>query len=172
MPERFPRPSFDALIACYETDPQSIHECPFTYSKNPITVNTCALRLGEALSIANGLVGGRSEIEELTAARGSGKGLLLGKYGYAANLCTHGISRGARDLADFLRQQWGSPTFSWEAQADEHAMPAEAQGLTGVIAFIKLPGFSGQGHVDLWNRDGPVGHSYWNAQKIYLWRLD
>ncbi len=169
---RFPKPSFDALVANYEVDPESVHDCPFLYKKNPISLNTCAIRMGEALALANNLVESRADITALNAAASGGASRLLGKYRYAASLCPHGISRGARDLADFLRSQWGSPSLSWTAQDDEKSVPEDALGERGVMAFIKLPDFAGQGHIDLWNGDDAVGHAYWNAQKIYLWRVD
>ena len=43
--------------------------------------------------------------------------------------------------------------------------------LFGVVAFIELPGFSGQGHIDLWDGGAPVGHAYWNAAEICFWAL-
>jgi hypothetical protein len=166
----FPRPSFDALVLNYDTHPESVHDCPFIHRKNPININTCAIRMAEALVIANGLIASREAIAALTDKAGSGKGMLLGKFGYVANLCPHGVARGARDLADFLRQQWGSASFSWTARK-ETTPPEEVVGLTGLVAFIKLPDYVGQGHVDVWNETSSVGHDYWNAQKVYFWKL-
>jgi hypothetical protein len=167
---RFPKPSFDALVASYETDPESVHDCPHIHTRNPINVNTCAIRMGEALVLANGLVGSRDEI---AALRGNGRALLLGAYGYRASLCPHGISRGAGDVAEFLREQWGSPLLTWTAQATRDGASADAFGLRGVISFIGIPTFrEGQGHIDLWNGDAPVGHQYWDAAKISLWKVE
>jgi hypothetical protein len=172
--QRFPKPSFERLVANFNTQRESVHACPFLYRKENLspTINTCALRMAEALVIANGLVESREAITALNSRPGNGRAYLLGKYGYKAYLCPHGIARGARDLSDFLRQQWGSPSHTWSAQADAISVPDDAQGLTGVMAFIKLPRYSGQGHIDLWNLTSPIGHAYWNAAKIYLWRLD
>jgi hypothetical protein len=172
MPQaRFPKPSFAALLASYSTDPESVHDCPFLYKKNPVSVNTCALRMGEALVISTGLIASREAITALTRGSGNGRSFLLGPYGYAANLCPHGISRGPRDLGDFLRGQWGSPERSWDAQAAPDTAPDDAMGLTGVVVFVGIPGYAGQGHVDLWNCDAPVGHAYWNVKKSFLWKL-
>ena len=167
----FAKPSFDALVASYSTDPESVHACPGIHSKGPVNVNTCAIRMGEALVIANGLIADRDAIEALTRHGGDGHAFLLGRYGYRALLCPHGISRGAHDVADFLRAQWGEPTRSWTAQDDNETVPDDAQGLTGVMAFVGIPTFSGQGHLDLWNGDAPVGHQYWGARQILLWEL-
>ncbi len=166
----FPRPTFDAAVLNYETDPESVHDCPFIHRKSPINVNTCAIRMSEALVIADELIASREAIAALTSKPGSGKTLLLGKLGYRGSLCPHGLARGARDLADYLRQQWGAPDLSWATLKDA-TPPDEVLGQTGVVAFIALPGFSGQGHIDLWNDTAAVGHDYWNAQKIFFWKL-
>ena len=166
----FPKPSFDALVLNYDTHPESVHDCPYIHRKNPININTCAIRMGEALAIAGGLIASREAIAALTDKAGNGKGKLMGKFGYRANLCPHGIARGAGDLAEFLRQQWGAPTFSWAARK-EATPPDEVMGQTGVVAFIKLPDFVGQGHIDLWNETSAVGHDYWTAGKVHFWRL-
>jgi hypothetical protein len=44
--------------------------------------------------------------------------------------------------------------------------------MTGVLAFIKIPGFDGQGHVDVWNLDKAMGHAYFGAEKVMFWKLD
>jgi hypothetical protein len=167
----FPKPSFDTLIANYQTDPESVHDCRFIHSKNPVNVNTCAIRMGEALVIANGLVASREAIAALTDKAGDGRTFLLGRYDYPALLCPHGVSRGAGDVATFLRRQWGEPDKTWTAQAAEDAIPDDARGLRGVLAFEGIPGYSGQGHMDLWDENGPAGHQYWNAGRIDLWVL-
>jgi hypothetical protein len=166
----FPKPVFQTLVASYSTDPESVHDCPTIHTKNPINVNTCAIRMGEALVLANGLVESREAITAL-AHGGDGRRFLMGPYGYPALLCPHGVARGAHDLATFLREQWGAPDASWGPQASEDAAPDDVQGLFGVVAFINLPGFSGQGHIDLWDGGAPVGHAYWNAAQILLWTL-
>ena len=97
---------------------------------------------------------------------------LLGGYGYATfgNLCAHGIARGARDLGEFLTHHWGRPTHSFSAREDGVA-PPELHSKTGVLCFVKIPGFSGQGHVDVWDKTAAVGSAYWSSQKIWFWSL-
>jgi hypothetical protein len=167
----FPKPSFDALVLNYDIHPESVHDCPYIHRKAPININTCAIRMGEALVIAGGLIASREDIAALTDKAGTGKTKLMGKFGYRANLCPHGIARGAGDLADFIRQQWGAPTLSWVGPRDPPTPPDEVMGQTGILAFIKLPDFGGQGHIDVWNDTSAVGHDYWNAGQIHFWRL-
>lgn len=171
---RFPKPAFQDLVANYSTVRESIHACRFLYNKDDLSpdINTCALRMSEGLVIANGLIESREAITASTDVFSNGRALLLGQYGYKANLCPHGIGRGARDVSDFLRQQWGSPSLSWGAQDNIDAVPDDIQGLTGVVAFVKLPGYTGQGHVDVWSEDHAIGNAHWDAEQIYFWRLD
>ncbi len=166
--KRFSKPRFDVLLANYKTDPETVHTCAIL---NPTAsydgINTCAARLSEALCIANGLASDRTKIRE-----GQKKGddyPLLGPYGYRVfgNLCNHGIARGARELGEFLAHNWGQPKgFTGLTDA-----PADIQGKTGVLCFVKIPGYSGQGHVDVWNKTGCVGHGYWDASKVWFWEL-
>jgi hypothetical protein len=166
---RFPKPSFDDLLKNYHVDPETVHDCPRLYTKNPVNLNTCAIRMTEALVIANGLIDNRVKIGALTTKWGTGKSFLLGKYNFKANLCPHGIGRGAADVGYFLVEQWGRPTHTF---LTPNAAPTEIDGLTGVCCYIKIPGYGGQGHMDLWNKTGPVGSAYWNSQKIFFWKLE
>jgi len=36
---------------------------------------------------------------------------------------------------------------------------------------MKIPGFGGQGHIDLWDNNAAVGDAYWDAQTIWMWTL-
>jgi hypothetical protein len=171
--KKFPKPAFQDLLDNYRTQPSSVHDCPRLYRKDSATgdvnVNTCAIRMSEALVIANELIDTRAAIGNLTKRGGTGKGFLLGKYDYRNNLCPHGIARGARDVAYFLKQHWGMPTMHWNKPGEA---PKELLSNTGVIAFIKIPGYDGQGHMDVWNDQDCVGHAYFDADKVWFWRLD
>jgi hypothetical protein len=165
------------MLDNYKTEPSSVHDCPRLYKKDgggdPTldgqTLNTCAIRFTEGLVLALGLAKTRQAISKLTSGGGSGSSFMLGKYGYKAKLCPHGIGRGAADVAYFLTEQWGRPTYSWKEPSDA---PKELVELTGALAFIKIPGYGGQGHMDVWNKTSCVGHGYFNAQKVLFWRLD
>jgi hypothetical protein len=164
---RFPKPSFSELLKSYRTDPESVHECK-VIDPTSGTVNTCAARMSEALVIADQLVKTRADIAALGNGKGNGKKFLLGTFGYADKLCPHGIARGAQDLGAFLRDNWGQRDKGWTKRADA---PPEINGKTGLLLFIKLPGFDGQGHMDLWNKTAAVGHAYWDAEIIWYWEL-
>jgi len=174
MAKTFPKPLFSDLASSYDPDAISVHDCPTIYTKDEssrtVSVNTCAIRISEGLVLANGLVDSRTKISML-ARRGDGRAFLLGPYGYEANLCPHGCGRGARDVANFLRQEWGKPSMTWKAQANGEA-PADLKDKTGVMAFIKIPGYSGQGHMDVWNKTSCIGHGYWSSQDIWFWELE
>ena len=88
------------------------------------------------------------------------------------NKCPHEYIRGAQDLAAILAlpSVWGPRTLGWIAQKNAVA-PANVIGKKGVICYMNIPGFSGQGHIDLWNNTVPVGDSYWDAATIWMWTL-
>lgn len=164
---RFTKPKFADLLTNYRTEPTSVHDCKLI-DPTQDAINTCAARMSEALVLANGIVATRAAIGNLGTGKGDGAAFLLGKYGYGrfGKLCPHGIGRGAQDVAAFLAHHWGSRSQGWPAQA---SAPDAAKGKKGIIVFMKIPGFSGQGHIDLWNDDAAVGHAYWDAETIWLW---
>ncbi len=176
---RFAKPRFSELVNNYELPASSVHECRLIDPTHDDAINTCAARMSEALVIANHLVKTRAEISALGRGQGTEKGrgdgapYLLGKYGYLAfgHLCPHGIARGAQDLGKFIAHHWGARTLGWPAQASPTAAPEGIQGKTGLVLYAKIPGFSGEGHIDLWDGDHPVGHAYWNSQTIWFWEM-
>jgi hypothetical protein len=118
----------------------------------------------------------RAAIAHVGNGKGDGKKYLLGQYGYGdyankGKLCPHGIGRGAVDLAAFLKYHWGPRTLGWIAQSEDGIPPDNIVGKQGIVAFQKIPGFSGQGHIDLWDNTGPVGHQYWTSETIWFWSL-
>lgn len=138
------KPVFSTLESNYE---RQAHTCTMHFP------NTCAIRMSEALVKTNA--------EFLKAFKNSGK-----------NVCPHGYIRGAQDLAAVLGSSggFGVRTYGWSAQADAKA-PANVKGVKGIICYMNIPDFSGQGHIDLWDGDGPVGEAYWDAKTIWLWSL-
>lgn len=174
---KFPKPAFADLRDNHLTYSSSVHACRVI---DPTLggVNTCACRMSEALVITNGLAADRAEISKQGDGKGDGTKYLLGKYGYGTTantgrLCPHGIGRGAQDLGAFLKHHWGPRTLGWAAQADHHEPPKDILGKHGVVVYIQIPGFGGQGHVDLWDGDGPgEGRSmYWASKTIWFWSL-
>jgi len=140
------RPAFDAITAVYSTDPASIHNCSMTFP------NTCAIRSSEALDQA---VPG-----------------IMKKFALSGlNRCPHGFMRGAEDLAAVLRRADVFGLYDAGFSSPGSA-PAGLGGKKGIVAYINIPGFSGQGHIDLWDGSAPVGSAYWDADPIWFWKLD
>ncbi len=210
---KFPKPTFASLKASYSVPSSSVHECKLV-DPTKSGINTCAIRMSEALVIANGLVKDRvrishpfldvvlmnfvqcnigaaqqtdvavqarafkqcAEVQSVLLAADAklvkehGTEFLLGAYNYAevGKLCPHGLGRGAQDLGNFLANHWGARTLGWTKQA---AAPKNIQGKVGVVLFMKIPGFDGQGHIDLWDKTGPVGADYWDSETIWFWEL-
>ena len=175
----FPKPGFAVLESSYRRSSMSVHECRLLDPTQPETRNTCAARMSEALVIANALVRSREDISALgrgqgtERGRGDGGGYLLGTYGYLrhGHLCPHGIGRGAQALGAFLARHWGPRSLGWNAQASRTSAPAEIQGKNGVVLYARIPTFTGEGHIDLWKGNAPVGEAYWDAQTIWFWEL-
>jgi len=137
------KPLFRDVASAYSTDRASVHSCSMTFP------NTCAIRMSEALVAA--------EPKLLDRFRSSGY-----------NTCEHGYMRGAQDLAAVLKRVWGAPTRGFEAPG---SAPAALHNISGVICYMNIPTFRGQGHIDLWDKTGPVGSAYWGASPIWFWKL-
>lgn len=143
---RLTRPSFDAIKAVYSTDPASVHSCTILFP------NTCAIRMSEALEkTVPGIV------EKFDAS--------------GLNQCPHRFMRGAEDLAAVLRR---ADVFGvYDAGFSKPGTPPGAiSGKKGIVAYVNIPDFVGQGHIDLWDGASPVGNAYWNADPIWFWKLN
>lgn len=138
---------FKTLKSNYTTDATDIHACTMSFP------NTCAIRMSEALVKTN-----TKFTEAFKAA--------------ATNKCPHSFMRGAQDLAAVLAKATtlGPRKYGWAGNPSA-TVPAEAKGKKGIICFMQIPGFDGQGHIDLWDGEYAVGSDYWDAQTIWLWTL-
>jgi hypothetical protein len=184
---KFPKPIFDELKRYYETKPESVHECSRIYRKTTAEadVYTSAVRMCEALVLATRLVRSRADIPALNEFGGDGKSLLLGRYGYKANLCPHGLGRGARDVAFFLQDNWGRPTSEWldvqsiRASIEDKSVPTHMHAVfsnlrdrIGIVGFFNIRDFPGQGALALFDKDTFIGKPYWNCRTMKFWKLD
>jgi hypothetical protein len=142
-------PKYDDLIEAY---PKSSNGVPAKHrecSDVETSDNHCALRLSIALEKAG------SKIDE---TRFKGK------------LCKHGYARGASDLAAYLKSDkiLGDRDLGFESPGK---LPENLKGKTGIILFEKIPGFDGQGHIDLFDGTNGLTGTYWNAKTIWFWEL-
>lgn len=145
LPHALARPGYAALRAAYKTNPAQVHSCSMHFP------NTCAIRLSEALAQV------LPRIKDKFKAGG-------------VNLCPHDYVRGAEDLAGVLRK---ADVFGQYDLGFSHpgSAPASVNGKKGLVAYINIPDFSGQGHIDLWDGAAPAGSAYWNADPIWFWTL-
>lgn len=104
--------------------------------------NTCAIRLSEALVAADPSL--------LTVFGSSGK-----------NVCPHGYVRGAQDLAAILERAWGRHDVGWNGGPGFRPSTSE----TGVICYMNIPGFAGQGHISLLYSGTPVARG-WLLERV------
>lgn len=135
------RPKFSKLSQSYP-DPPFHDNCPDVQPKP----NLCAVRLSHALTAANAF-----EPSE-----------------FDGNLCRHNYARGASDLAAYLTKKWGRRDDGWP---EPGSPPAGIKRKKGVILFERIPGFSGQGHIDLWDGEKTKTGEYWNAKTVWFWQL-
>ena len=139
-----PRPSFALLKSNYKL--HGTHNCTMEFP------NTCAIRLSEALAKTD-----RKFMEYFTDS--------------TVNKCPHKYIRGAQDLASILRQAsvFGVHDLGWEAPG---SVPSGIKGKKGIVCYMNIPTYpDGQGHIDLWENEGPVGDAYWDGNPIWFWSL-
>lgn len=167
---KFPTPYFDILKREFRADPRSAHICVSGFhSGEPEPPDTSASRMSEALCVATGLVSDRAAIVD-AAERGDGRDVLLGRFGYLADLCAHGMARSAKDLAYFLVEQWGRPIELIRPKEEEATQ--QLVDTCGVVAFLGIEGVHVPGHIDVWDRNECKGEAYWACRKALFWKLD
>ena len=139
------RPTYASLRQAYTTDENSTHQCSMSFP------HTCAIRMSEAL---DKVVPG---IKDTFAASGK-------------TLCPHKFMRGAQDLASVLRRAdvFGVNNFGFSKPGQA---PDAIAGVQGIVCYMNIPGYEGQGHIALWDGVKPVGDAYWNADPIWFWKL-
>jgi len=135
------KPSFSGVWAAYRSD---LHAC------NIELPNQCAVRMSRALIDA----GWSRDVFKSTR--------------YPGKVCPHGYARGAQDLAAFLANVWGGRNLGWNAPG---STPKDVKGRKGLVAFMRIPGFGGQGHIDLWDGSATKTGDYWDSETIWFWDL-
>ncbi|MCD9815522.1 T6SS effector amidase Tae4 family protein [Bradyrhizobium diazoefficiens] len=141
---RATKPSYATLSSNYSCDK---HSCSMTID------NSCAVRLSEALINVD-----KSWIEIFQA---SGK-----------NLCDNKYVRGAQDLAAILNSKSGFGIYDFGIDDPNGTVPSAVQGKQGIVIYMDIPGFPGQGHIGLWDKTtGHCNEAYWNSKRVWFWEL-
>lgn len=118
----------------------------YSISINGPYANTCAVRMSMALS--------KADVMLKQAFKTS-----------IVNKTAKGYIRGAQDLAAILRKVWGVPDQSWAG------LTGKPIG-NGVICYMNIQTYSGQGHIGLWKNGAPYDNdAYWSASPVWFWRL-
>ena len=140
---------------------------PDTYS------NTCAIRL----SIMWNQLGGRYKI---TREKAKAAGLDPGRIPYSAKTGFYYILS-AREMWIYMEKYYGKPHMQWPANGRRFKnsgefdaefrskIEPEIAGRKGVVAFDKIFGFSGTGHVDIFNGSQLSDGSWYPAQALKIW---
>lgn len=123
----------------------ALHQCPDTATSE----HPCAIRLSRAM-MAYGIA--------LTP--------------YSGKKCRHGFARGAQDLGAFILSKYGTYNLGFSKPMQ---VPSSLLRKRGIILFANIPGYDGQGHIDMW--DGFAGTcisgttGYWDANPIWFWQM-
>lgn len=136
--------SFKKLKENYTTDSTEIHKCSMYFP------NTCAIRMSEALV--------KTDSDFINIFKSS-----------VPNKWPHSSVRGAQYLGAILAKSnaFGPRIYGWKGTSSA-TIPQSAKNKQGVICFMNIPGFSGQGHIDLWDNNSAIGSDYWDAETIWL----
>ena len=74
------------------------------------------------------------------------------------NICACGYIRGAQDMAAVIKSQWGTR---------DYGSKNSILGKKGIITYMNIKNFSGQGHVDIY----PDGTEFWDCETVWFWEL-
>jgi len=149
------RPAFSTLLANYYSNKVVTRDDLYfeigwdDLIDNRLYENTCAVRISLALIKSGIPVKGRIRIKA-----GPHKGKMI----------EPGLLRLARMLA--TREYLGKPEKFVIGNAE-----TEIEGRKGIVAFIKVPGYEGGGHIDLIDECVCASDCYWDAREIWFWEL-
>ena len=141
------KPRFIDIDRHYNTNAKYIHTCTTPFK------TTSAIRMCEALAACN-----LTFLDEFKRS--------------AKNKCPHGYIIEPIDLITLLSQPQllGIPNYAWKSQTNGNA-PGSANGKSGIIYFIDIPGQTTKDHIDLWHNKSAIGDDYWDSKNIALWTL-
>ena len=135
--------------------------------------NTCAIRM----SIMLNTIGGAYAI---TPARAAKAGIPRGRLAYSRTKKWYYILA-AKEMWTYATTVFGAPHRVWpknaryrdagsfDAMFEVHVEPA-IQGKRGIVAFEKIFGYRGTGHVDLFNANKLSDSGTWYAsQRLMVW---
>jgi Type VI secretion system (T6SS), amidase effector protein 4 len=149
------RPAFSTLLANYYSNKVVTRDDLYAelgwddLIDNPLYENTCSVRVSLALIKVGIPVKGRIKVK-------------IGPY--KGKMIEPGLLKLARMLA--TKEYFGKP----EKFITENA-EAGVGNRQGIIAFIKLPGYEGGGHMDLISGSVCGSDCYWDAEEIWFWEL-
>ncbi|WP_407029484.1 hypothetical protein [Vibrio harveyi] len=103
----------------------------------------------------------KTDSDFLTALKNSSK-----------NKCPHGYLRGGtRSSCSARFSKSLRNTYTRLDKPSKWATASNAIGKKGIVCYMNIPDFSGQGHIDLWDGTKAVGDAYWEAKTIWMWTL-
>ncbi|MCO5170751.1 MAG: type VI secretion system amidase effector protein Tae4 [Planctomycetes bacterium] len=142
-------PAFDTLWANYPvgSSPDVRREIGGQVD-NDDYANTCAIRLSRTLNLSGQPIKPAQGL--LTVRGGDGKR-------YALRM---------RELTTYLQNRWGRPQVRVRRPDGD---TSQFDGKKGVISFLGIPGYTGGGHIDLWDGSRTQQGAYFDSNEVLLW---
>ena len=135
--------------------------------------NTCAIRLSVMLNELGGAY-------KITREKAAAAGIPRGRLAWSRTKKSYYILS-AREIWTYAMQHFGAPDKTWpargrfkdnaefEAAFDKEVKPA-IQGKKGFVAFDKIFGYSGSGHVDLFDGEKMSDSGSWyGSRRLMIW---
>jgi len=143
--------------------------------------NTCALRMSTMLNRLGddtALTTERGRQAGLDKMRSGGLYMPSVKDAETANTKDR-VILSAKEMWTYIEHHRGAPDEEWpargryknaeEAQAGADALEASMSGKKGLVAFDKIFGYGGSGHVDLFDGQKLSDGSWYPSEKIRIW---
>lgn len=142
-------PAFDTLWSNYpEGTSPDVRKTIGGEVDNDDYANTCAIRVSRALNYSGQPI---KKQKGLYSVKGADK-----KW-YALRM---------KELTEYLKKKWGKPQVAVKKPKGDSS---KFDGKKGVISFLGIPGYSGGGHIDLWDGSATKTGVYFESGEVLLW---
>ncbi|MBX3471817.1 MAG: type VI secretion system amidase effector protein Tae4 [Planctomycetes bacterium] len=142
-------PAFDTLWANYPVGSSpDVRRAIGGQVDNDNYANTCAIRVSRTLNLSGQPIKPAEGL--LTVRGGDGKR-------YALRM---------KELTNYLKARWGKPQVSVKKPNGDKS---KFDGKKGVISFLGIPGYTGGGHIDLWDGAQTQTGDYFDSNEVLLW---
>ena len=136
--------------------------------------NTCAIRMSVMLNTLGGAY-------KITKAKAKAAGIKSGRVFYSRKTKWYYLLS-AREIWQYSTSRFGKPDMTWppagrfKSEEDFNASFAKdiepiVNGKRGLVAFDKIFGYSGSGHVDVFNGSILSDGSWYASKRVMVWYM-